>query len=439
MRMPRLRFRHLISALLLAPALPLWCQAPAVEEFNIHGQATVVSQADDAFRSPYQGPNSLRPGPERATSFTTTLMTGWRLWQGGEAYLDAEGAAGKGVGSVLGLAGAPNGETYRVGNPEFRASLARVLLRQTFSLGGETQKVEDDAHQLGGSRDARRLVVHVGKFSVMDVFDGNAGSHDARSQFLNWTLMGQGAWDYPADTRGYTWGCAAEFYWEAWVGRYGRFAEPLVANQLEIDHGFARAHGDVVELEHDHSLGELPGALRLMVYRNTTRMGDYRLSLAQSPTAPDVTSTRAYGRTKEGWGLNLDQALSADLVAFARWGWSDGRNESWAYTEVDRSVSAGLTLKGTGWHRPQDRLGVAAVQNGLSPDHKDYLAAGGLGFLLGDGRLNYSPERILESYYALGMGRFFTASLDLQRIWNPGYNCDRGPVSLVALRLHAQF
>jgi len=434
------RLSPFLPALLLA-ALPLWSQAPeaAAESWSLHGQATVVTQAHGAFTSPYQGPHSLSPAAESATSFTTTLMLGWRPWQGGELYLDGEGAAGKGVGSVLGVAGAPNGETYRVGNPEFRATVARVWLRQTFDLGGDASKVDPDAHQLGGSRDARRLVLHLGKFSVMDVFDANTYAHDPRSQFLNWTLMGHGAWDYPADTRGYTWGGATELYWDAWAFRWARFAEPLEANQLEMDHGLARAHGDVLEVEHDHDLGGRPGVVRVMVFRNTTRMGDYRLSLAEQPGAPEVTATRAYGREKHGWGLNLEQALTAELGTFARWSWSDGRTETWAFTEVDRSLSGGLSLKGGGWGRPQDRLGAAFVQNGLSPDHQAYLAAGGLGFLLGDGRLNYSPERILETYYAAALGPFFTLSLDLQRIANPGHNRDRGPVSLYAVRVHVQF
>jgi len=434
-------FTRLRACLLATCSAVLWCQAPEPNEatWNLHGQATVVTQSIGAFPSPYQGPHSLRPGPERATSFTTTLMAGWRPWQGTEIYLDLEGAAGKGVSSVLGLAGAPNGETYRVGSTDFRATVARALVRQTIDFGGEAQKAEDDAHQLVGSRDSRRLVLHLGKFSVMDVFDANAYAHDPRSQFFNWTLMGHGAWDYPADTRGYTWGLAAEFYWDAWALRYGRFAEPLEANQLEMDHDLTRAHGEVLELEHDHSFGELPGALRLMVFRNTTRMGDYRQSLAAAPTSPDVTATRAYGRVKQGWGLNLEQSLTTELGAFVRWGWSDGRTESWAFTEVDRSASAGLTLKGSSWSRPQDRLGMAIVQNGLSSDHEDYLAAGGLGFLLGDGRLTYAPERLFEAYYAVVLGRFLTATLDVQRIANPGYNRDRGPANLVALRLHGQF
>jgi hypothetical protein len=418
------------------PLAGLLAQDPG--NLQVHGQATVVTQEHGAFASPYQGPNSLRPDRERATSFTTTLMTGWRPATGSEFYLDLEGAAGRGVSSVLGMAGAPNGETYRVGNPAFRASVARVLFRQTFDLGGEAQKVEDDAHQMAGSRSSRRLVIHLGKFSVMDVFDANSYAHDPRTQFLNWTLMGHGAWDYPADTRGYTWGVAAECTWDAWVVRFGRFAEPLEANQLALEHNLARAHGDALELEHDHAFGDLAGAVRLMAFQNVAPMGDYRLSLAQG-VPPDITGTRAEGRSKRGWGINAEQALTPDLGGFARWSWSDGRTESWAFTEVDRSVSAGLSLKGDRWGRSQDRFSLAFVQNGLSPDHQAYLAAGGLGFLLGDGRLSYRPERIAEATYALALGRSVTASVDLQRCWNPAYNGDRGPVTLAALRLHAAF
>ncbi len=422
----------------------LCCALPSLmaqdaSSWQVHGQATTVTQTHDGFPSPYQGANSLRPEKERATSFTMTVMTGFRLWKTTEFYLDGEGAAGRGVSNVLGLAGAPNGETYRVGNPEFRASIVRAFIRQTWDLGGEEQKVEDDAHQLAGPRSSRRIVVHAGKLSVMDIFDNNAYSHDPRSQFLNWTLMGHGAWDYPADTRGYTWGYTVEFYWDAWAARYGRFAEPLVANMLDLDHGFARAHGDALEVEHNHSLGGLAGTIRIMAYRNTAHMGVYRESLALAPTAPDITATGAYGRAKRGWGINAEQALTQSLGAFARWSWDDGRTETWAFTEVDRSLTGGLSLKGTAWGRPQDHLGLACIQNGLSPDHKDYLAAGGMGFLIGDGRLNYAPERIVETYYALAAGKFFTASLDFQRVWNPAYNADRGPVSLFALRLHTQF
>lgn len=425
-----------LACLPVLAGVPL--QAQEDSAWNLHGQATTVTQTHGAFPSPYQGKNSLQSKRETATSFTTTLMAGWRPFAHTEAYLDLEGAAGKGVSGVLGLAGAPNGETYRVGNPDFRAAVARAFLRQTWDFGGEVQKVEDDTHQIAGTHRSRRLQIQAGKFSVMDVFDGNACAHDPRTQFLNWTLMGHGAWDYPADTRGYAWGATAELYLDAWVLRGGRFSEALEANQMAMDHKLARSHGDVVEVEHDHQWGDRPGAIRLMAYRNAARMGDYRESLAQG-APPDITTTRAFGRGKHGWGLNADQALTADLTAFCRWSWNDGRTESWAFTEVDRSASGGLTLKGTAWARPQDRLGAACVQNGLSPDHRDYLAAGGLGFLLGDGRLNYACERICEAYYALAVGKFCTVSVDFERCWNPAYNADRGPVSLFALRCHAQF
>ena len=422
----------------LCCALP-GLMAQDASTWQIHGQATTVTQSHGDFPSPYQGTNSLSPKKERATSFTTTLMIGFRPWKSTEFYLDGEGAAGRGVSDVLGLAGAPNGETYRVGNPQFRASIVRAVVRQTWELGGEEQKVEDDAHQLAGTRSSRRIVLHVGKFSVMDLFDNNSYAHEPRTQFLNWVLMGHGAWDYPADTRGYTWGYAMEAYWDAWAARYGRFAEPLVANMVEIDRGFARAHGDALEVEHNHALGGLAGTIRIMAYRNTAHMGVYRESLALAPTAPDITATEAYGRVKRGWGINAEQALSQDLGAFARWSWDDGRTETWAFTEVDRSVTGGLSLTGTAWGRPKDHLGLAYIQNGLSSDHIDYLAAGGLGFLIGDGRLNYAPERIVEAYYAFSVGKVFTASIDFQHVRNPAYNADRGPVSIFALRLHAQF
>ena len=423
---------------MLCCALP-GLMAQDAPDYQIHGQATTVTQGHGAFDSPYAGPNSFLSKREVLSTFTTTLMTGYRLREGTEFYVDGEGAAGKGDSSVLGIAGAPNGESYRVGNPQFTAAIVRAFLRQTWDLGGETAKVEDDAHQIAGNRAARRIVLTAGKFSVMDVFDNNTYSHDPRSQFLNWTLMGHGAWDYPADTRGYTFGFATELYWDAWTARFGRFAEPLVANMMDMDHAYGRAHGDALELEHDHTLGGQPGVIRVMVYRNTARMGDYREALALAPVDPDVTATREYGRVKHGYGVNAEQALTPELGAFARWSWDDGKTESWAFTEVDRSLSVGLSLKGRAWGRPQDCLGLAAIQNGLCAVHQDYLAAGGMGFLLGDGRLNYAPERIVESYYALALGKHFTASVDYQRVWNPGYNADRGPVSLYACRCHVQF
>ncbi len=398
-----------------------------------------MTQGHGAFPSPYAGTNSLESRKEIRTSFTTTLFLGRRLWAGGELYVDPEAAAGQGISQVEGLAGAPNGETYRVGSPDLKASLARIFLRQTWGLGGGTEAVAPDANQLGGTRRTRRLVLTLGRFSAGDVFDQNAYSHDPRSQFLNWALMDTATWDYPADTRGYTWGAALEAYWDAWALRAGSFLEPKEANGLLFDHHVARAHGDVVEVEHAHAWAGLAGRIRLMGYANHARMGDYRESLALSPAAPDVTATRREGRLKYGWGLSAEQALTADLGAFLRAGWNDGRTETWAYTEVDRTVAAGLSLAGPSWGRPADRLGLAALVNALSPDHRAYLAAGGYGFIVGDGRLNPGQERIVEAYYALAAAPGLTVSLDAQRVENPAYNRDRGPVSIFALRVHGQF
>lgn len=424
-----------LSLLSLSPA----ARAQDAESWSLHGQATTVTQGHGAFPSPYAGPDSLESRKEIRTSFTTTLFLGRRLWEGGELYVDPEAAAGQGDSHVLGLAGAPNGEIYRVDSSALKVSLARVFLRQTWNLGGGAEAVAPDQNQLGGTRRTRRVVLTLGRFSAGDVFDQNAYAHDPRSQFLNWALMDTATWDYPADTHGYTWGAAVEVYWEAWALRAGSFLEPKEANGLLFDHHVARAHGDVVEVEHAHELGGLAGRIRLMGYANHARMGDYRESLEASPSAPDITLTRREGRLKYGWGLSAEQALTADLGTFLRAGWNDGRTETWAFTEVDRTGAAGISLAGTAWERPGDRLGVAALVNALSPEHRAYLAAGGLGFILGDGRLDAGQERILEAYYALAAAPGLTVSLDAQRVENPAYNRDRGPVSIFALRVHGQF
>lgn len=412
---------------------------PEPETWSLHGQTTTVTQGHGAFPSPYAGDNSLESRKEVRTSFTATLFLGRRLWEGGEFYANPEVTAGQGISHVLGLAGAANGEIYRVDSPDLKVSLARVFFRQTWDLGGSREAVAPDANQLGGTRSSRRLVLTLGKFSAGDVFDLNAVSHDPRSQFLNWALMDTATWDYPADTRGYTWGAVLEAYWDAWALRLGSFTEPKVANGLYFDRHLARAHGEALELEHGHELAGLAGRLRVMAYVNHARMGDYRESLRLDPTAPDVTATRREGRTKYGWGLSAEQSLAPGLEAFLRAGWNDGRTETWAFTEVDRTAAAGLALAGRRWGRPEDRLGLAAIVNDLSPEHRAYLAEGGYGFIIGDGRLNAGQERILEAYYALRAGAGITLSFDAQRAQNPAYNRDRGPVSIYALRLHAQF
>jgi high affinity Mn2+ porin len=411
---------------------------PTDAAWSLHVQSTYQLQGHGAFQAPYQGRNSFQDRKETRGSFTATLFLGRRLWRGGEVYVNPEAAGGQGLSRVLGLAGPPNGETYRVDSPQLKVSLARLFLRQTWNLGGAGQAVEDDQNQLAGHRSARRVVVTAGRFSATDVFDGNTYAHDPRTQFNNWSLWANAAWDYPADTRGYTWGFAVEEYLDAWAVRFGSFLEPQEANGEFFDHQVREAHGDVVELEHDHSLGGEAGAVRLLAFANHARMGRYDEAVALDPASPDVTATRRPGRVKYGFGLNAEQALTRDCGAFLRAGWNDGHTEAWAFTEVERTLTAGLQVAGPLWHRPADRFGLAAGLNGINRDHRDYLAHGGYGFMLGDGRLNYAAERVVDAYYSLAASRLLSLSLEAQRFANLAFNRDRGPVTVFGLRAHLQ-
>jgi high affinity Mn2+ porin len=409
------------------------------ERINAFGQATVISQWHGDFHSPYVGANSLRPVFEWATSATATLFLGGRLWDGGAVYFAPEAAGGLGFDNVTGIAGFPNGDITRVAKPEVTPYVSRLYFAQTFGLGGPEEKVESGPDQLAGARDVSRITVAVGKMAVTDWFDLNRYSHDPRTQFMNWSLMYNGAWDYPADVRGYDYGGVIEWNEERFALRYGLFGEPLVANGPVIDPRFGKAHGQVWELEYRYTLMERPGKVRGMFYLNRADMGNYRQALQLSPVNPDVTQTRTYDSRKYGFGLNLEQELSDDVGAFARLGWNDGHTETWAFTEIDSTASFGLTRKGTRWSRPDDVLGCAVVVNGLSSAHRDYLAAGGLGFIIGDGRLSYSPETIIESYYSLQLKKGFAVTSDLQLVFNPADNRDRGPVAIGTVRVHAEF
>ena len=412
--------------------------AETAPRFGVHFQATVIDQGNARFDSHSTGANSLPPGSESATSITATLFVGLRLLPGTELYVDPELSGGRGIGAVHGVAGFPNGETYRIGDPQPTISTARLYLRQTFGFGSEMEKLEDGPNQVAGTAAARRLMLEAGKFSMTDNFDGNAYSHDPRSQFMNWSLMSSSAWDYPADTRGYTWGALAEYHAPDWALRGAAVAEPKVANMLDMDRHLGRAHGFVVEGEHGVRLGERKGTGRLTAFYNEAHMGNYDQALAQ-PGTPDVTLTRAYGRNRWGLASSDDLELSEHLGAFARLSWSDGRNETWAFAEVDASEALGLDFKPAAWGRPQDDWGVAAVVNELSGPHRRYLAAGGLGFMLGDGALHYGPEMIAETYYRWQLLKALAVSPDAQLIANPAYNRSRGPVPVWGLRVHAEF
>jgi len=406
--------------------------------YSVHGQATLVSQGNWKFRSPYIGPNSLLPLLNYRTTATMTLFLDVRPWEGTEWVINPEMAAGGGVSGTTGIAGFPNGEATRTGVPQPTPYFARFLWKRTIGLGGEVEKIEDDDNQIAGYRDVNRIVIRAGKMSATDGFDDNSYSHDPRTQFLNWALMYNGAWDYPANARGYTYGLTLDLNRKDWAVRYGVFGEPTVANGQDIDPRFVRAQGQVVEYEQRYAINEHVGKIRLLAFLNRAHMGSYREALELSPINPDVKLTRAY-RSKYGFGLNWEQEITKDLGVFGRLGWDDGRTEAWAFTEIDRTASLGLLAKGKKWSRPDDEVGLAVVVNGLSGPHRDYLAAGGIGFIIGDGRLNYGLEQIIETYYNWQLKKGINVTFDFQGVNHPAYNRDRGPVALFALRAHFEY
>lgn len=408
------------------------------KRFSIHGQATVVSQGNWPFPSPYAGPNSLQSILNYRTTMTGTLFLGAKVWEGGAVFFNPEIAGGTGLSGTLGIGGFPNGEATRVGQIAPTPYIARLFFRQTIGLGGETEKVEDAPNQIAGERDSHRLTFTIGKVPAPDFFDNNTYSHDPRTQFLNWALMYNSAWDYPANVRGYDYGGCLELDMKTWAIRYGIFGEPTEANGAEIDPHFLRANAQALEFERRYEVNDHPGKIRLLSYLNNAHMGNYRVALRDMPVQPDITTTRAY-RVKYGFGVNWEQEITKELGVFGRLGWNDDHTESWAFTEIGATAAIGMLLKGKCWSRPQDQVGLAYVCNDLSNGHRRYLEAGGLGFILGDGHLTYGTENILEGYYNWELRKGIYVTFDVQGVANPGYNRDRGPVAIAAIRVHMEF
>ena len=414
------------------------------QKWSVHFQQTIIQQWHQDLSPRYAGPFSLQAREQAKLSLTTTLFIGRRLWRNAAVYFNPEVAGGSGLSGATGIAGAPNGETFRIGDPAPQVYLARLYFRQLWALDTEQkEEFEDDNNQVAGLRPRRFLALNVGKFSVADYFDQNSYSHDPRTQFFNWSLMSAGSWDYPANVRGYTVGAVLEYVAPGVALRAGLGAMPANANGPTLDYHFGRAQALTLELTKPYTLAGHPGAVRLLGFRNQAAMGSYRLAVREAgPDGPDITAVRADRRTKYGFVVNAEQELTAEVGAFGRFSYNDGHNETWAFTEIDRSLSLGLTSTGARWQRPTDRLGVAAVANGLSDAHRAYLAAGGSGFILGDGQLNYGLEYIGEVYYSIDFPRYHAAlSPDYQIVFNPGYNKSRlpGPVHIVALRVHVEF
>lgn len=413
----------------------------------ISGQANIILQWHPSFPSKYSGANSLSAPAQSATSRVFTLYTGYELTDTTEVFADIEDSTGGGIGNSVGLAGYSNLDVVRTaaGIPLSHAPyLARALLRQIIPLSSQRVPAQRNWLQLATSLPKRRLEFWVGKFSIPDFFDTNSPGSDSHLQFLNWTVDNSGAYDYAANTRGYTDGAMVEYDDGRWSARFAEALMPKVANGIQLDADLSRARSENFETDYRGGfLHHRDGVIRLVAYLNHANMGSYREAidefLAGKTSQPDVIVTRRQGRHKYGFDLNFEQNLTDKSRVFGRWGWNDGRNESFAYTEVDRALDLGGDYSGETWRRKNDRAGAAFSLNAISGDHARYLALGGIGFLLGDGALNYGREKILEGYYTAHVWRGTFVSFDLQHVNNPGYNRDRGPVLVPGLRLHVDF
>ena len=430
------------SFLLATPAFADTDATPPVPEtWAIHGQATFVDQYHPAFRSPYSGPNSLDHGSRGDETVDVTLFAGFSPWAGGEAWANVEMDQGFGLSGTFGVAAFPSAEAYKVGAAEPYGRLHRLFFRQTFDLGGDTQSVEGAANQLAGSHTSDNLVITLGKFSVTDIFDNNVYAHDPRGDFLNWAIVDAGAYDYAADAWAYTYGGAAEWSFANWTLRGGLFDMSRKPNSTELETGFAQ-YEMVTELERRISLFGHDGKVKVLGFLNEGRMGTYDDALALAKltnTTPNVAAVRRF-RARPGATLNVEQGFTDDLGFFLRASANDGSKESYEFTDINQSLSAGLSLKGTSWDRKDDTVGAAFEVAGISKDARAYLAAGGLGILVGDGQLpHYANETVLETYYDVQIVKGIEAALDYQFIANPGYNSDRGPVSVLGFRLHGEF
>ncbi|HEX4418784.1 MAG TPA: carbohydrate porin [Kofleriaceae bacterium] len=408
----------------------------------LSGQVNVVGQAQPGFHSPYAGDNSFRSDDHAAVSVVSTVFAGYELTSTTAIVVAGESAGGGGLSNALGIAGFTNLDVVR--NPTLGATpyLARAFIDQIIPLSSDDARHDRDALHILRKLPARRIELRAGKLSTVDVFDVNSVGSDSHLQFLNWAVDNDAAYDYAADTRGYTLGATIEYADPTWAVRYGALLMPKVANGIDYDYDIANARGENLELEYHGDLGGRPGVVRLLGFGNHAKMGNYAeanaAALVGEIDVPDITATRLAGRTKYGAGLNAERELTDELRAFARLGWSDGANESFAYTEVDNTVALGGDLRGAPWGRAADKLGLAVVTDGLSADHRRYLALGGKGFLLGDGALSYGRETIAEAYYTARLYRGVFVSADAQLIVNPGYNTARGPVSVGSLRAHVE-
>ncbi len=423
------------SLLLFSIAMALCAVVPAIAEakhdgngirLKFHFQQTLIDQANNNFRSPYAGKNSFLSKEPPAMSLLSNFKFNLSLPDQFSVYFNPDLAGGKALSNTLGLAAFPNGDIYRVAAPTPVFSSGEIYLKKTFSLSGTPY-----------STNGTRLSIIAGKFCLADFFDRNEYSNDPNTQFMNWALMNNGAWDYAADTRGYIPGFVAEYLSPIFTLRFAATMQTSSANGPRFDPNIAKAHSFNLQGGYAYSLEGLPGKVRLLLYYNTGHFGNYAQATNDPQYHHNIALTRQYGRTKVGFGVNIQQSLCRNAGLFARIGWNDGQNESWSYTEIDRTVSVGILTKPHLFGRRHDTFGIGAAVDGISKAHRDYLASGGYGFIIGDGKLpQYGPEELLETFYKFQFNKMLALSADYQYIVNPAYNPQRGPVNVFGLRAH---
>lgn len=416
----------------------------------MHTQGTVVGQGDPPFAAKYSGPQSLFNKGEVKESISLDLFVGVRLWRGAEFHVDGLMWQGFGLSNTVGIEAYPDGNAYKLGTEEPYYTFARLFVRQTIGLGGEQEAIPDDQLTLASTQDVSRLTFTIGRFSMLDIFDHNNYAQDPETQFLNWALVGNLAWDYPADAVGYTTGVAVELNQPNWALRYGFFQMPRISNSFTAedqvfmwrpagaDGPVFKSWGMAVEFERRFEVNNHPGVIRLMPWLNEAHMFTYHAATslleAQGPGA-DLSRLQAF-RYKYGFALNWEQEITNDIGLFSRLGWNDGVQQAWVYTDGNWVVSLGLSVKGEAWQRSDDIFGLAGVMDGASRQNQEFLEAGGTGILDGDGALTYGTEKVVETYYDLPIWKMFRFALDYQFVSNPAFNRDRGPVSVFGARLH---
>lgn len=415
--------------------------------FTLHTQETTVSQFRPSFHADYTGDHSQTTGEQWATTLTSTIFAGLKLWPHAQVIFNPEISGGSGLSSAFGIAAFTNGEAFRVGSPEPKVYVARAFFQQLFPLGKKRVWQEDGENKIQKYIPEKYISFTAGKVSIADFFDDNTISHNPRTQFLSWGLMSNGAWDYPANTRGYTPSAILELITPKWELRYAISMVPNTANGNVMDKNISKANANTLEVKYKYQVAGKKGKISAIAFYNSAFMGSYTAPNIEShPDSANpnfiinnytISASRQYGRSKYGFGINLEQNITDNVGVFARASYNDGKNETWCFTEIDRAISIGTSIKGTLWKRNNDVIGLAYCLSGLSNEHANYLANGGLGFIIGDGALNYKPENLWETYYSLSLlnGRIIP-SFTYQFILNPAYNADRGPINVFSLRLH---